>query len=57
MNHGVAGKVEARAALAVEERDLGRIADAEQRALQRDGIVNAQRPDLRRHERRHELCV
>ena len=41
------GEIEARRAAAVEERDLRRIANAEERTLQCDRVLDAQRAHLR----------
>ena len=46
VDHGVAVQVHARAAAAVEQVDLRGIADAEERALQRDRVTHAQRARL-----------
>jgi hypothetical protein len=47
VDHGVAVQVEPRAAAAVEQVDLRRVADAVQRVLQRHGVVDTQRAHLR----------
>ena len=57
MNHRVTGEIETRLATAVEKRDLRRIANAEQDALQRHGIVDVQGADLRFGDRGRQLVV
>ncbi len=53
----MAVEIEMRAAVLVEHRDQCRVADAEQRALQRDGVADMQRAHLRFGDRRFEDVV
>ena len=46
MDDGITLQVEAGAPAAIEHVDLGRVADSEQRALEGDGVADAQRPSL-----------
>ena len=50
-------EVETRLAAAIEHVDLRRVADAVQRAGERDGVVHPQRSDLGVADRRRELVV
>ena len=57
MDHRVPGEIEARLAAAVEHVDLRRVADAVERPVQRYGVVDAQRTDLRFGERGTKVVV
>ena len=50
-------QVEARRAPVVEQRDLRRVAQSEQRAVQGDSVVDRQRADLGLGDRRRELVM
>ena len=50
-------KLEARRAAAIEHRDLGRVAYAVKRTLQRDSIVDPQRAGLRLGDRRRQRVM
>jgi hypothetical protein len=57
VDDGVAVQVEARRARPVEHVDLRRVANAEERSLQGDRIVDAQASNLGLADRRGELVV
>jgi hypothetical protein len=56
VDHGMAAQVQPRAA-AVEHVDLRRVANAVERALQRHGVVDAQRAHLRLGDRHLQFVV
>jgi hypothetical protein len=53
----VIAQIEARRASAIEQRDLGRVADAEQAMLQRDGVVDPKPPYRVLGHRRREIVM
>ena len=57
MNHRVPAQIEARRAAAIEQMNQRRIAQAEQRLLQSDRVIDAQRSRLLFGDRHRELVV
>src|SRR6185503_18531144 len=57
MDDGMPGEIEACPAAAVEHVDLRRVADPEQRPMQRHGVVDAQLPRVRFRNRWGEIVV